>query len=132
VAFLRESLSPLRELRDRRCTPASLEALAYAVGRRDQWADAARLFAAAEAIRDATGMPLMRRDRARQETERGVLEGRLGREALAAAWKSGRLMSLHQAIDYALEASLAHDPASGSVTDIPRIDPPPGARCPSR
>jgi transcriptional regulator with AAA-type ATPase domain/predicted ATPase/class 3 adenylate cyclase len=124
VAFLRESLLPLRELRDRRCTPASLEALAYAVGRRDQWADAARLFAAAEAMREATGMPLMRRDRARQERERGVLEGRLGREALAAAWSNGRLMSLSQAIDYALEASLVQDRTGGSVTDVLRT---PGA-----
>ena len=111
VAFLRESLPPLRELRDRRCTPASLEALAYAVGRRDQWADAARLFAAAEAMRDATGMPLMQRDRARQESERALLESRLGRDALAAAWTNGRLMSLSQAIDYALEASLVQHPA---------------------
>jgi transcriptional regulator with AAA-type ATPase domain/predicted ATPase/DNA-binding SARP family transcriptional activator len=110
VAFLRESLPPLRELRDRRCTPASLEALAYAVGRRDQWADAARLFAAAEAMRDATGMPLMRKDRARQESERALLESRLGSDALAAAWTNGRVMSLTQAIDYALEASVATRP----------------------
>jgi predicted ATPase/class 3 adenylate cyclase len=125
VAFLRESLLPLRELRDRRCTPASLEALAYAVGRRDQCADAARLFAAAEAMREATGMPLMRRDRARQERERGVLEARLGREALAAAWSNGRLMSLTQAIDYALEASPVQDRTGGSVTDLLRIPGPP-------
>ena len=110
VAFLRESLPALRELRDRRCTPASLEALAYAVGRRDQWADAARLFAAAEAMRDATGMPLMRKDRARQESERALLESRLGSDALAAAWTNGRVMSLTQAIDYALEASVATRP----------------------
>jgi predicted ATPase/class 3 adenylate cyclase len=110
VAFLRESLSPLRELRDRRCTPASLETLAYAVGRRDQWADAVRLFAAAEAMRDATGMPLMRTDRARQVSELALLESRLGRDVLAGAWASGRVMSLNQAIDYALEASLARGP----------------------
>ena len=126
VAFLRDGLSPLRELRDRRCTPASLEALAYAVGRRDQWADAARLFAAAEAMRDATGMPLMRRDRARQESERAFLESRLGSDALAAAWTNGRVMSLHQAIDYALEASRATDPAPGRMEDFSSIDHPPG------
>jgi len=126
VAFLRESLLPLRDLRDRRCTPASLEALAYAVGRRDQWADAARLFAAAEAMRDATGMPLMRRDRARQESERAFLESRLGSDALAAAWTNGRVMSLHQAIDYALEASRATDPAPGRMEDFSSIDHPPG------
>jgi predicted ATPase/DNA-binding SARP family transcriptional activator len=123
VTFLRESLLPLRELRDRRCTPASLEALAYAVGRRDQWADAARLFAAAEAMREATGMPLMRRDRARQEGERGVLEGRLGREALAAAWSHGRMMTLSQAIDYALEASVVQNRTG--APDVLRTPRPP-------
>jgi transcriptional regulator with AAA-type ATPase domain/predicted ATPase/DNA-binding SARP family transcriptional activator len=118
VGFLREALLPLRELRDRRCTPASLEALAYAVTRRQQWADAARLFAAAEAMREATGMPLMRRDRARQEREREELESRLGREPLATAWKTGRSMTLSQAIDYALEASVAPD-----ATDRPQRAP---------
>ena len=111
VACLRESLSPLRDLRDRRCTPACLEALAYGVGRRDQWAAATRLFAAAEAMRDATGMPLMRTDRARQESERALLEGHLGRDAFATAWAEGRMMSLEQAIGYALEASLARGSA---------------------
>jgi predicted ATPase/class 3 adenylate cyclase len=107
AACLRESLSPLRDLRDRRCTPACLETLAYVVGRRKQWVAATRLFAAAEAMRDATGMPLMRTDRTRQESERAVLEGRLGHDAFAAAWAEGRTMNLEQAIGYALDASLA-------------------------
>jgi tetratricopeptide (TPR) repeat protein len=106
VEFLREGLPYLAELRDRRCTPPCLEILAHAVGRREQWNRAARLFAAADALREATGMPLMRADLGRQEGVLADILRRLGRVVFDAEWTTGREMTLHQAIDYALDASL--------------------------
>jgi non-specific serine/threonine protein kinase len=103
--LVKEGLPPLMELRDKRCTPAALEVMAYALGRRGEPADAARLFAAAQAIRDETGMPLMRAEQSTQERERAALEARLGREAFDLAWTEGRAMTLEQAVGYAVEAS---------------------------
>jgi non-specific serine/threonine protein kinase len=106
IACLREGLPDLLELKDRRCTPPCLEALAYAFGRRDQSADAARLFAAAGALRDLTGMPLMPNAQAHQESELALLQLRLGLEPFRDAWTEGRMMGLDEAINYALNASL--------------------------
>jgi len=105
--LVREGLAPLMELSDKRCTPASLEVLAYALGQREHAADAARLFAAAQAIRDETGMPLMRAEQSAQERERASLEARLGKGVFTVAWAEGRAMTLEQAIRYAMEASSA-------------------------
>ena len=109
--LVKEGLPPLMELRDKRCTPAALEVMAYALGRREQPSDAARLFAAAQAIRDETGMPLMRTEQSTQERERAALEARLGREAFDAAWAEGRSMTLEQAVSYAVEASAQKKPS---------------------
>src|SRR4029453_16904553 len=109
--LVKESLPPLMELRDKRCTPAALEVMAYAVGLREQPADAVRLFAAAQAIRDETGMRLMRAEQSKQERERATLEARLGREAFDAAWAEGRSMTLEQALSYAVEASAPKKPS---------------------
>jgi tetratricopeptide (TPR) repeat protein len=106
VRCLREGLPALLEMKDRRCTPPCLEALAYGIVQRDQPADAVRLFAAAEVIRASTGMPLGRSDRTRQESECASIEGRLGQDQFAAAWTAGRAMSLEEAIEYALRVSL--------------------------
>jgi predicted ATPase/class 3 adenylate cyclase len=105
VSCLREGLPALLALKDRRCTPPSLEALAYGIRLRGQPSDATRLFAAAEAIRETTGMPLMPTDRAHQECERALLELQLGRGPFMAALAEGRAMSLEQAIGHALDVA---------------------------
>jgi len=117
AALVREGLPPLMELCDKRCTPAALEVLAYALGLREQPADAARLFAAAQAMRDETGMPLMRAEQSTQERERALLEARLGKEEFDAAWAEGRAMTLEQAVGYAVEASSARPPGSSEPSE---------------
>jgi predicted ATPase/class 3 adenylate cyclase len=64
---------------------------------------AARLFGAAEVLREATGFPIWRVDR--QEYDRCVAAARaaLGDEAFGTAWAEGRAMSLEQACAYALD-----------------------------
>jgi predicted ATPase/class 3 adenylate cyclase len=105
-ALIGRGVPPLMELRDRRCTPPTLEALAYALAQR-QPGDATRLFAAAQAIRDQSGMRLMRTEEQAQERERATLEMGLGQAAFATAWSEGRAMTLEQALTYALKASSA-------------------------
>ncbi|HZO89052.1 MAG TPA: tetratricopeptide repeat protein, partial [Chthonomonadaceae bacterium] len=64
---------------------------------------AARLLGAAEAQREAIGAPLAPGEQARQEQDRAALCRALGEEALAAAWKEGRALTIEQAIALALE-----------------------------
>jgi predicted ATPase/DNA-binding SARP family transcriptional activator len=68
---------------------------------------AARLFGAAEALREAVGVPLP--PAAGEERGPNTVSARqaLGHAALAAAWVEGRAMILEAAIAYALEAAAA-------------------------
>ncbi|HET9000843.1 MAG TPA: adenylate/guanylate cyclase domain-containing protein [bacterium] len=63
---------------------------------------AARLFAAAEALRAAIGHLLAPQDQAEYEGLLASARSRLGAAPFAAAWAEGRAMTLEQAIDYAL------------------------------
>ena len=109
VVCLREGLPALLELKDRRCTPPCLEALGYGMVLYDRPTDALRLFAAAEAIRESTGMPLSRADRQRQENEYASIEVKIGRDQYEAAWAEGRGMKLEEAIGHALAVSSLHE-----------------------
>ena len=111
VACVREGLPILLEMKDRRCTPPCLEALAYGILPREQPAEALRLLAAAEVIRESTGMPLGQADRARHEREYAAMEARLGREQFVVVWTEGREMSMERAIEYALGVSLTEPEA---------------------
>ena len=63
---------------------------------------AARLFAAAEALRAAIGHRLAPQDQAEYEGRLASTRSRLGAATFAAAWAEGRAMTLEQAIEYAL------------------------------
>jgi tetratricopeptide (TPR) repeat protein len=103
---------------------AVLESLAgVAAGRgqngrdRESGIRAARLFAAAQALRQSGGLPVMvwwRRSRTRLlEAARDVVEG----EAYAPAREEGRAMSLEQAVAYALEPTNDRRGGAGGVAD---------------
>ena len=100
--YLGESLTLLKPLRDRRCTPLSLEGLAcITVG--PGWADrAARLLGAAQAMQAQTGAPSPPSIRA--DYERTVADARqvLGTERFETAWAAGAAMGLDAAVDLAL------------------------------
>ena len=98
-----ESLALRRELADKRGIAESLEELAGVAGAQGQAERAARLYGAAEALREAIGAPIVPVDRARYE--RAVAAARTQLDA--AAWTrlraEGRAMPLEEAIAYALE-----------------------------
>jgi len=75
---------------------------------------AARLLGFAEALRETTSTPIPPAHRGSyarlvSELTGGVQEGRID-----AAWKQGRVMTVEQAVAYALEPSLPHDSAHPS------------------
>jgi tetratricopeptide (TPR) repeat protein len=68
---------------------------------------AARLLGAAEGLREATAMPLSLPERQGQAQDIEVVRAALGEEGFAAAWTEGGVMTLEQAIAYALEQELS-------------------------
>jgi tetratricopeptide (TPR) repeat protein len=79
-----------------------LEAMAQLAVAQREYERMARLFGAAEALREAIHAPPSPADRAEYD---GVAEARLvlGEEAFAAAWAAGRALTLEEAVRVALE-----------------------------
>jgi len=97
-----ESLAIRNELGDRFFIVSSLHNLAEVACSRKDYERGARLFGAAEALRETIGAPLQTEKR--ETFQRYIEEARdaLGRADLKAAWSEGRVMSLEDAIGYAL------------------------------
>jgi hypothetical protein len=75
-----------------------LEGFAHVAGAEGDAERAARLFGAAEALREALGAPLPPVERAHYDRSVAATRAALGEEAFAAAWAEGRALSLEQAI----------------------------------
>ncbi|HLF28682.1 MAG TPA: tetratricopeptide repeat protein [Anaerolineae bacterium] len=104
AALYRESLTLRRDMGARRGIAESLEDLARLSAVQDGRAEvAARLFGAAEAMREALGTP--RPPVELPDYERGVSTARTasGDDAFVAAWAEGRSMTIEQAITLASE-----------------------------
>jgi len=76
--------------------------LSHRVGKQNQ---AARLFAATEALHLAIGAPLPAFMRARFDREVSAVRAALGEEVFTAEYEAGKKMAVEQAIEYALENS---------------------------
>jgi len=63
---------------------------------------APRLFAAAEALRDAMGVPIPPYGREEYDPHIAALRHALGDDAFAVAWAEGRAMTLEEAVQEAL------------------------------
>jgi len=85
---------------------------------------AARLFGAAEALREAVGLEHLPEEDAWRKPYLAAARVRLGEASWAGAWAEGRAMSMEQAIEYALsEQKLATPPSPES--EQPSSDEPP-------
>jgi hypothetical protein len=71
---------------------------------------AAKLWGAAESLRDSLGLPLPPNELEEYDRNRAAAREALGEEAFARAGAAGRAMTVEQAIEYALQ----DDPAQGS------------------
>ena len=80
-----------------------LEGFAGLAGTQGQADRAARLYGAAEALREATHRPIQPFDRSLRERLLTAARAQLDAAAWQAAWAEGRAMPLEQAIAYALE-----------------------------
>jgi DNA-binding CsgD family transcriptional regulator/tetratricopeptide (TPR) repeat protein len=121
-AFYREGLALLVELGDRRRTAACLEGLAAAASARGEAQRGARLFGAAEGLRERAGVTLPPPHRASHEPHVEAARARLDPDAFQAAWASGCAMPLDEAVGFALESSVPASVAAGS-TRVPGSSP---------
>jgi tetratricopeptide (TPR) repeat protein len=81
----------------------SLEALASLAAAQQNSERAARLWGAAEVLREATATPLPQNERPRYNSLVVASRNHLEEATFAAAWARGRRMGLEQAVTYALE-----------------------------
>ena len=103
TAYLRERLLVSRRVEDPWNVADALEGLAWVAGAQRQAERAARLYGAAEAVRESHGLLLSGERRARRERRAHIPGDALGEGRFMAAWTAGRTMTLDEAIAYALE-----------------------------
>jgi len=113
--FFEESLRVLRRMGDKIGIAYCLLGLAGVAGEQLRPDRAVRLWGAAEALREATGMDLSAFDRThfRYEERLATARSLMEEETWQAAWSEGRSMSPEEAIEYALseeEAVSAPEP----------------------
>jgi predicted ATPase/class 3 adenylate cyclase len=100
--LLAESLAIRRGLGDKLGIAECLEALAELAAAQGHLDQAARLFGAAEILREEVSVPLLPSNRGAYGHQMAVLLVLLKGDACKGAWAEGRAMTLEQAIEYAL------------------------------
>jgi hypothetical protein len=82
-----------------------LEGLAKVAGKQEEPQRAARLFGAAQALRDQLGTPPIPVEQADYDRNLAAVRDALGVESFSGAWAAGQALTLEQAIQYALVSS---------------------------
>ena len=109
AAWQYESLVLRRELGDQHGLAICLQNLAEVAALREHYKQAARLWGAAEALRDVCGVVVPPSDRARYDEAVAAARRQLGAGAFGAAWQAGRALPSDVALEeaQALRAALA-------------------------
>jgi DNA-binding CsgD family transcriptional regulator/tetratricopeptide (TPR) repeat protein len=119
-----ENLRLSQELGNELIATESLEGLACAVGTKGEAQRAAKLFGAAQALREAVGYPQPPGERAVQEPYLLASRARLD-EAWEAAFAEGRAMDLEEDVEYALtkddSSMLASRTPEQTSATVPRL-----------
>jgi predicted ATPase/DNA-binding CsgD family transcriptional regulator len=125
-SFYEESLAISKELGDKACASESLDGLACIAGATGEPARAARLFGAAEAMRDtlseAVAFQHTPEEAAWREPSRARARSRLGETAWEDTLSEGRAMELKEAIEHAISPE---EPATTPAPEQPSTSGPP-------
>jgi predicted ATPase/class 3 adenylate cyclase/DNA-binding CsgD family transcriptional regulator len=97
-ALYEEGIAVARKAGGTRMIPSGLEGLAAAVAAQGNQVWAAHLWGAAEALREAIGMPIPPVERVPYHRAVAAARAQLGEQAFAAAWVGGRTLSPEQAL----------------------------------
>jgi predicted ATPase/DNA-binding SARP family transcriptional activator/DNA-binding CsgD family transcriptional regulator len=110
-----QSLILCRKLGNKWIAAACLEGLACAAGVRKKAERSARLFGAAEVLREEVGIPQLPAERVLREPYLATARSQLGEAAWEVAVAEGRAMSFEEAIEYALSEDRSASPASPTL-----------------
>jgi predicted ATPase/DNA-binding SARP family transcriptional activator/DNA-binding CsgD family transcriptional regulator len=118
-----ESLMLCKELGDKMHTSESLEGLACISAAEGDAERTARLFGAAEALREEVGYQHLPEEDAMREPSLAAARSLLDEASWRAAWTEGRAMSMDQAIDSALSGEKPTSPApeGWSADELPEL-----------
>jgi len=105
-ALHRECLALSRQLGDKLVAAEALEGLACSASTTGEPERVARLFGAAEALREEVGYQQEPRERALREPHLAAVRPRLAEARWDAAWAEGRRLRFEEAIAYALEKAV--------------------------
>jgi predicted ATPase/class 3 adenylate cyclase len=111
--FLRESLTIRWSLNDRGGIADCLECFADSA---EEEKEAARMYGAAEALRDAIGTTLPPADCVYHDSNFAALRALLGEKAFARAWAEGRAAPLQQVVGQALRSECNNEPLPEPAT----------------
>jgi DNA-binding CsgD family transcriptional regulator len=117
TAFAQESLALFHELGDHRGIAVCLELIGSAIAAQGQPERGTRLLAAAEAVRETTGIDRPAARGAEQERTVAALRISLGEDAFARAWEAGQRLPLDESVVDALtpaEPAASQIPVSGT------------------
>ena len=106
ASLLKESLTLRKQTGDRHGMIESLNGLAEIAVAQGQLVRAARLFAAAETLREAIGVRLSSLEQAKYDRNVAAARAALSEGAFAEAWARGQAMTQEQAVAYGLELTL--------------------------
>jgi tetratricopeptide (TPR) repeat protein len=101
----RDTIRRWRELGQRGAIANQLECFAFLARQGGDTGQALRLLGAAQALREAIEAPMADYEVSEYEQEVALLRLQVDPQVFEAGWKAGRLMTMEQAVDYALEMS---------------------------
>ena len=105
-AAYRETIVAWKRLGHRAAIAHQLESFAFIAQHREDGPRAARLYGAAEALRDAIGIPMTEAEQDEYQAEVARLRQGMDDGAFTSAWAEGRGLTLEQAIVYAVSNTL--------------------------
>ena len=102
-AMYRESIVEWKRIGHRAAIAHQLECFASIAKIEEQGQRAARLFGAAEALREKIDIPMTDMEHVEYEREISELKAGMDEKVFVSAWTEGRALTMEQAIDFALE-----------------------------
>ncbi|MGE5264154.1 MAG: ATP-binding protein, partial [Acidobacteriota bacterium] len=120
--LFKESLQHHKRAGEREYIAEALAGLAGVAAAEGQPERAARLFGAAEALRDGIHLSIRVYNRAPYDRYWPMAQSSTDEKTLGRAWAEGKAMSLEQAIDYALSGMMSPHQASAALSIVQKTD----------
>ena len=105
LELYRETLVAFQKAGQRGAVAHQLECFAFIAEAQGQLSRAARLLGSAEALRESTHLPMTPYEQPEYEQHLTTVRERMDKATFASAWAEGHVMTMEQAIEFALEVT---------------------------